>query len=689
MSVNIKENTKEDGFFHCPCGFKPIKPKSAYDHVKSLTHQNKMNQVRVNAGLPAEKVIANPNAVKIAETRAGEKKKNPAAYKDKMVKEKKRERAINIIAKAKSIEDLQKVDADDLKDFIDQVQDDLKKKKILRPKKAEALANAKKNKDKIRVLVQIPAAWDEYWAQFKLSPKTIADYSSRLYPILKLLKGSSAILPNDLSLFRKFKATMDIVDNTKNKKNKESIDFSSKLAIMIPLASISNRTPGLEDIYHKYFAIMTLYKKLKEDLQSYNIPLPDKRSKNSVVPDWKHDVMGASIPDGIEYVYRVLFYLYSLIPPLRIEEYKRMRVISYGMSSDDPNTNYCVLDKKGHISHFVIQTNKNSRHRSNALVISFKKNNNDWLDLTRREVKEMGFNPSKLADVLENYIDYHGISMGEYLFPIEKSAELANTNLDPLVTTSLSEIIGKHVTSTGMRKSFVRFLYSSNKNEKTYKLFADFMDHTTETARKIYNALVQADAKDSAEFYTKYNYISTAPWKDLYKYVDGFDADKIQGGVNTLLQDILSAKSSDKKVKETKVKEKKVREAKYEIRPDSEILVIDAEALMKKYKFTSDELKDVGLRIPRTTVPENIKELEIFLESDLPSQLFEKWMIPDNRTSKGWGANKTELINFIKDRAVDDYKVGKVIKDKKEKLDKIELQRIEKLKKTRERRSRK
>lgn len=36
MSVNIKENTKDDGLFHCPCGFKPIKPKSAYDHVKSL-----------------------------------------------------------------------------------------------------------------------------------------------------------------------------------------------------------------------------------------------------------------------------------------------------------------------------------------------------------------------------------------------------------------------------------------------------------------------------------------------------------------------------------------------------------------------------------------------------------------------------------------------------------------------------
>ncbi len=116
--------------------------------------------------------------------------------------------------------------------------------------------------------------------------------------------------------------------------------------------------------------------------------------------------------------------------------------------------------------------------------------------------KDLGLNPVGLTF----HVGSQSENVATWENAIEKSAELANTNLDPLVTAALSEIIKKHVTSTGMRKSFVRFLYSSNKNEKTYKLFADFMDHTTETARKIYNALVQADAKDSAEFYTKYNY---------------------------------------------------------------------------------------------------------------------------------------------------------------------------------------
>ena len=158
---------------------------------------------------------------------------------------------------------------------------------------------------------------------------------------------------------------------------------------------------------------------------------------------------------------KALFAIYTLQPPRRVEDFQFMKLTTeqYPTKQTNLNLNYCIL-VNGTPKQFIYNNYKTYSTFGQQIIDI----NND------------------LATILEEYIQYNKIKIGEYLFGLPRDRRESNTNFSKHITTLFSNVFGQSAISCRwIRISFATYLSTLQLSLKQREKYSFMMAHSVQT----------------------------------------------------------------------------------------------------------------------------------------------------------------------------------------------------------------
>jgi hypothetical protein len=312
--------------------------------------------------------------------------------------------------------------------------------------------------------------------------------------------------PEDFEWVKDTEKVLHFIDTYK-KKDKSGRDtkqdywaLNSKKTQITRLSGFTQVLEGFQDAYEKYKDASMTGKVAKEvDLLSEYNKLTPKEEENWV--DW-HVLVKAVNVKNLTPRERALVSLYTLFPPRRGKDYRRMKIASKGDDVFDKDFNFLVL--KGKTPHeFVFNDYKTYKHygtqRSDI-------EGNQFLKVLKGSKKVNGkfqIVYKKFSGILKDYIADAKLSVGDVLFPTDKGTVYQSTGAFTDITASAFEkatlqIPGlkkeKRVTANIARHSIITAFYKGGPTSGEKNELATMMGHKAETQAK-YNRIKQGGTK--------------------------------------------------------------------------------------------------------------------------------------------------------------------------------------------------
>lgn len=294
--------------------------------------------------------------------------------------------------------------------------------------------------------------------------KTASEKTFRKYltDINKIRKDYFGITDKKLKVFNDFEFLRDTDKVLQILKDNYSHTTTSYSTMVNSISSILARLNNYNDIYNNVYKPLNIelaIKKKTEQLDSEN-KLTEKEKQNFMTWDKIVSLENAVKNTNINPVENlVIFYLYTQIPPRRLE-YGSLVIQIENQFEDDNKTNYVVLDSKlKTVKRIILNSYKTSKTYGKFVIENV---------------------PKKLSEAIAELIKEQDYKAGENLFMNTKGKAYENSFSSRLKDVFV-QAVNKPITLNILRHSFVSYHIRGNISNKKKTEYAMAMGHSLET----------------------------------------------------------------------------------------------------------------------------------------------------------------------------------------------------------------
>lgn len=270
-----------------------------------------------------------------------------------------------------------------------------------------------------------------------IKKNTVKKYLTDIHIIRKLY--DSNLSPNNFEFLTDFKNVLDII------RDKYST-INSISTIVNSISSILKRIPMYTYIYdniYKQLNDLIAKEKQRQIIDSEN-KLTEKEKSKFV--DWDTIL---SIEDNIQDPEdKLLFYLYTQIPPRRIDDYSHIILIN-DEEQDDNKQNFVIV-KSGSVSKIILNHYKTFPTYGKYIMTDI---------------------PKKLNNAIINHIQNNKITNNDFIF------KTGRNNFSKKVSSLFKKYLDIPINVNILRHSFITHILKKNLSTKKKQLIANQMGH--------------------------------------------------------------------------------------------------------------------------------------------------------------------------------------------------------------------
>lgn len=267
-----------------------------------------------------------------------------------------------------------------------------------------------------------------------IKKNTIKKYLTDIHIIRKLYNPN--LSDNDFEFLVNFKEVLDIIRD-------KYTSINSISTIVNSISSILKRLPMYRYIYDNIYSQlndMISKEKQRQIIDSENKLNSKEKTKYT---DWKNIIsIEPKITDNED---KLLFYLYTQIPPRRLDDYSHLILINH--ENDDNNKD-----------NFFVKNN-------NKIILNHYKTVSTYGKYIIKDI------PNKLSSTIQEHIRENKIGFGDFIF------KTGRTNFSRKISSLFKQHLGIPLTVNTLRHSFITHIMNKNLSTKKKQEIAKQMGH--------------------------------------------------------------------------------------------------------------------------------------------------------------------------------------------------------------------